>query len=225
MTRRSDTKHRLALLTGALILSLSTALAPVPAFAAGGGGGGGGNAGGGSGGGAGGGAAGGGGNAGAGGNAGNGEGGRSGDASTLMATCPRGQMYSQRSRRCVQVRSEIFTDDAVLDYAFALAKAERFDEALDTLSLVQNPETPKALNYRGYITRKLGRTDEGIGYYLRSVALDPQYAQVREYLGEAYVTQGKLDLANEQLQVIQTLCGKECEEYEDLAAAIGSAAK
>jgi hypothetical protein len=28
---------------------------------------------------------------------------------------------------------------------------------------------PRALNYRGYATRKLGRTDEGIGYYLKSV--------------------------------------------------------
>jgi tetratricopeptide (TPR) repeat protein len=146
---------------------------------------------------------------------------REGGASSLnMTTCPRGQIYSQRSRKCVQVRSEILTDDAVLDYSFALAKAERFDEALETLNLAQNSETPKALNYRGYITRKLGKTEEGIGYYLRSVALDPQYLQVREYLGEAYVNLGKLDLAKEQLQVLQTLCGTECEEYEDLAEAI-----
>jgi len=34
--------------------------------------------------------------------------------------------------------------------------------------------------------RKLTRTDEGIGYYLKSVALDPKYPQVRGYFGEAY---------------------------------------
>ncbi|WP_425493289.1 tetratricopeptide repeat protein [Microvirga zambiensis] len=148
-------------------------------------------------------------------------GGRSSD--TNMTTCPRGQIYSQRSRRCVQARSEILTDEAVTDYAYALAQAERFDEALEVLDMVQNPNTPKALNYRGYVTRKLGRTEEGIGYYLKSVALDPRYAQVREYLGEAYVVQGKVDLAREQLQVIQTLCGTECEEYRDLAEAIETA--
>ena len=64
---------------------------------------------------------------------------------------------------------------------------------------MQNPNTAEALNYRGYATRKLGRVDEGIGYYLQSVALDPEYTLVREYLGEAYVIQGKLDLAKEQL--------------------------
>jgi Flp pilus assembly protein TadD len=111
----------------------------------------------------------------------------------------------------------------VTDYAFALAQAERFDEALEVLNMVRNPDTPKVLNYRGYITRKLGRTEEGIGYYLKSVAMDPQYAQVREYLGEAYVIQGKLNLAREQLQVIRTLCGTECEEYRDLSEAIEAA--
>jgi tetratricopeptide (TPR) repeat protein len=123
----------------------------------------------------------------------------------------------------VQLRSEVLTEQALTDYAYALAKAERFNEALAMLNMVRDPNTPKALNYRGYITRKLGRTEEGIGYYLKSVALDPHYAQVREYLGEAYVTQGKLDLAKEQLQVIRTLCGTDCEEYQDLAEAIAAA--
>ncbi len=93
---------------------------------------------------------------------------------------------------------------------------------LDTL---ENPNTAKALNYRGYATRKLGRTDEGIKYYLQSVKLDPQYAQVREYLGEAYVIKGRLDLAQQQLQLIQSICGNTCEEYRDLAETIQGASK
>jgi tetratricopeptide (TPR) repeat protein len=88
------------------------------------------------------------------------------------------------------------------------------------LDMLDNPNTPRALNYRGYATRKLGRTDEGIGYYLKSVQLDPKYAQVREYLGEAYVIKGRVDLAKEQLTVIKNLCGTTCEEYEDLNSAI-----
>jgi len=115
----------------------------------------------------------------------------------------------------------VLPDSDLTEYAFALAKAKRFQEALDVLDTLHDPNTARALNYRGYATRKLGRTEEGIGYYLKSVALDPTYTQVREYLGEAYVTMGKLDLANEQLATIQKLCGDaECEEYEDLADAI-----
>src|SRR6266851_5156590 len=78
----------------------------------------------------------------------------------------------------------------------------------------------KALNYRGYATRKLGRVDEGIGYYKKSVALDPRYAKVREYLGEAYVIKGDTAHARGQLAVIKTICGTGCEEYTHLAQAI-----
>ena len=68
-----------------------------------------------------------------------------------------------------------------------------------------------------------GNTEEGIGYYLKSVALDPGYSQVREYLGEAYVIQGKFDLAKDQLATIEKLCGKGCEYYQDLAEALDKA--
>ena len=146
------------------------------------------------------------------------DGGGGGDSSN--ATCPRGEVYDARSMSCVKQGSGILPDKALAEYAYALAKAERYDEALDVLKLMKNPNTPQALNYRGYATRKLGRVDEGISYYLKSVKLDPRYAQVREYLGEAYVIQGKFDLAKSQLATIRTICGTGCEEYEDLAQAI-----
>ena len=114
-------------------------------------------------------------------------------------------------------------DPEMTEYAYALAKADRYQEAIDVLDLLDNPNTPRALNYRGYATRKLGRTDEEIGYYLKSVALDPAYPQVREYLGEAYVIEGKYGLARDQLATIGNLCGKKCEYYEDLASALTQA--
>ena len=107
------------------------------------------------------------------------------------------------------------------EYAYALAKADQYQEAIDVLDLLDNPNTPRALNYRGYATRKLGHTEEGIGYYLKSVALDPNYPQVREYLGEAYVIEGKYNLAKKQSSTDGAkLCSKDCEYYEDLAGAL-----
>jgi tetratricopeptide (TPR) repeat protein len=135
-------------------------------------------------------------------------------------TCAKGQVYSAKKNGCVKAERGVIPDQEMTEYAYALAKQDRFQEALNVLDLLENPNTPKALNYRGFVTRKLGRTDEGISYYLKSVALDPNYAQVREYLGEAYVIQGKLDLAKSQLATIKTICGTGCEEYEDLAQAI-----
>jgi len=140
-----------------------------------------------------------------------------------LTVCKPGQVWDTKRRKCLIRRSDVLPDPDMTEYAYALAKADRYQEAIDVLDLLDNPNTPRALNYRGYATRKLGRIDEGIGYYLKSVALDPNYPQVREYLGEAYVIEGKYDLAKEQLSTIEKLCSKDCEYYEDLAGALTEA--
>ena len=124
-----------------------------------------------------------------------------------LKTCDRGLVWDAKKKKCLIKRSGVLPDGDLIEDAYALAKAERYQEALDVLDTLDNPNTARALNCRGYATRKLGRTDEGINYYLKSIALDPNYPQVREYLGEAYVIQGKYDLAKEQLATIEKLCG------------------
>ena len=148
------------------------------------------------------------------------DGGGGGGGSNDSTTCQAGEVYDARAMRCVRRQAGILPYKALADYAYVLAKAERYGEAIEVLNLMKNPNTAEALNYRGYATRKLGRVDEGIAYYLKSVKLAPRYAQVREYLGEAYVIKGDLARAKAQLQVIKGICGTECEEYEDLAKAI-----
>ena len=140
-----------------------------------------------------------------------------------LTTCAPGLIWDARRHRCLMRHSGVLPDSEMTEYAYALAKADRYQEAIDVLDLLDNPNTPRALNYRGYATRKLGHTEEGIGYYLKSVALDPAYPQVREYLGEAYVIEGKYGLAKDQLATIEKLCGKDCEYYEDLAGALTQA--
>ena len=152
-------------------------------------------------------------------------GGGGGGGSSDSTTCQAGEVYDARAMRCVKRQAGILPDKALAEYAYVLAKAERYGEALDVLNLMKKPNTPEALNYRGYATRKLGRVDEGISYYLKSVKLDPRYAQVREYLGEAYVIKGDMARAKAQLRKIKAICGTECEEYEDLAKAIAERAR
>ena len=145
-----------------------------------------------------------------------------GDDNTNSKTrdCPSGQVYDSTLKQCVAEKSSRLSDDDKTHYAYHLAKKGEYQAALNLLDTLKNANTAEAWNYRGYATRKLGRTDEGIGYYQRSLALNPQYAKVREYLGEAWLVKGRPDLAKEQLKTIATLCGVQCEEYRDLQAAI-----
>jgi tetratricopeptide (TPR) repeat protein len=152
------------------------------------------------------------------------DGGGGGNERSNTTTCDKGQVWDSKSQKCVKAENGVLPDEALTDYAFALVKAGRYGEALAVLDLLKNPNTPVALNYRGYATRKLGRIDEGISYYLKSVALDPHYAQVREYLGEAYLLKGDAAQAKAQLQAIKQICGTVCEAYEHLAVAIADPA-
>ena len=89
-------------------------------------------------------------------------------------TCPSGQVYNQQKKMCVDSQSGVIDDKSLTDLCLRSREGRPLrGSALATLDLLQNPNTAEALNYRGYATRKLGRVDEGIGYYLQSVALDP----------------------------------------------------
>jgi tetratricopeptide (TPR) repeat protein len=146
----------------------------------------------------------------------------SGDKST--PTCNQGEVYDQSTHRCVKAERRLLPDEQLTQYAEALIRAHRYREVLATLDLLQDPNTAVALNYRGYATRRLGHVDEGIGYYLKSVALDPHYTQVREYLGEAYLLKGDLAGAKAQLAAIKSICGTTCDSYQHLAVAIADPA-
>ena len=148
-----------------------------------------------------------------------------GATGAAKVNCQRGEIWDPQAQKCVKQQGSVLPDKVLTDYAYALAKAERYDEALETLDLLRDPNTAEALNYRGYATRKLGRVDEGIGYYLKSVAKDPRYAEVREYLGEAYVIKGDITAAKEQLRTIEGICGTRCKEYQHLADAIAEPSK
>jgi tetratricopeptide repeat protein len=214
-----------------LLIALSTIafLAAVPAdgFAAGGGGGGGGSGGGGSGGGGGGGSGGGGGGGGGGsggGGSGGGSGGSSGRGAEVKA-CKKGFVYNKKAKRCEAQDTLLLPDSELIEQAWVLAKRGEFEAGRMLFELTANKSNPEVLNGLGYTNRKLGEFAKGIAFYKQALAIDPDYLEAREYLGEGYVTMGKLDLAKEQLTEIQKRCPSGCEPYEELAEAIETAEK
>jgi tetratricopeptide (TPR) repeat protein len=111
-------------------------------------------------------------------------------------------------------------DQQLLDQGRHLALAGSYDSALDTLSYVRNQHNDMVLTYIGYSKRKLGKVDEGIGYYHQALAINPNNLNTREYLGEGYVAAGRTDLAVDQLNKLEALCGTDCDQYEQLELAI-----
>ncbi len=134
--------------------------------------------------------------------------------------CPQGKVYDKQKQQCVTAQSGVVDDESLAAYAHMLAKTGRPEEALDVLDLIVGQNDPDVLNYRGYATRLTGKVDEGIGYYQQALAIAPDNILVREYLGEAYITKGEVELARSELHHIRNLCGPDCPEYVALAQAI-----
>jgi tetratricopeptide (TPR) repeat protein len=144
---------------------------------------------------------------------------------TSVKTCKSGYMWDKNKKKCVQKSSQIFPDSELIEQAWALARSGEFEAGRLLFSSVADKNNPEVLNGLGYTNRKLGQFREAIDYYQQAIALDPNYAEAREYLGEGYVTMGKIDLAKEQLAEIRRICGTSCEEYADLNEAIEEAVK
>ncbi len=138
----------------------------------------------------------------------------------LKKKCPKGKVYRGKLKKCVVKTSEALTDSELYTAGYRLAKSKQYKEALDTFSLIKNKERAQVLTFIGFSTRKLGKVDEGINFYMKALALDPNYVEAREYLGEGFLQKGEPEKAKEQLAEIEKRCGKKCEEYEDLAKAI-----
>jgi predicted Zn-dependent protease len=114
------------------------------------------------------------------------------------------------------------SDDQIYQVGYWLAHEGKFAEALSELQKAENKNDPRILNYIGYSTRKLGRVDEALTFYRRALAANPDYTVARAYMGEAFLEQGKPELAREQLGEIEKRCGCACVEFTELSGQIES---
>lgn len=119
------------------------------------------------------------------------------------------------------------TPAAADDYTEAerAVKTREYEKAIAALQriLARQPGNVDALNYLAYSHRELGRYDVSLGYYQQALALNPDHRGANEYLGELYLRLGKMKEARAQLAKLQRICGRGCEEYEALRAAIAKA--
>ena len=71
----------------------------------------------------------------------------------------------------------------------------------------------------GYAFRWQNRMNESFAAYNKALELDPNHIGAHEYIGVAYLKAKQPDKAKDHLARLEKICGKNWEEYKDLAKA------
>jgi tetratricopeptide (TPR) repeat protein len=117
-------------------------------------------------------------------------------------------------------------DWAALDPDFAAGKraivAGDWNGAIKVLTSagLRDDRNADIQNYLGYAYRRLRQLDEAMRHYQQALKLNPRHRSAHEHLGEAYLVQGDLIKASEQLAALGRICLIPCQEYDDLKRAM-----
>ena len=117
-------------------------------------------------------------------------------------------------------------DWAALDPDFAAGKraivAGDWNGAIKVLTAagLRDDRNADIQNYLGYAYRRLRQLDEAMRHYQQALNLNPRHRSAHEHLGEAYLVQGDLAKAREQLVALERICLIPCQEYDDLKRAM-----
>ena len=104
---------------------------------------------------------------------------------------------------------------------------KKYDKSLKLLKKLTKREdlgTRRAdiYNLLGFSYRKLDNPelDKSFAAYMMALELDPEHVGAHEYLGELYLMRDQKDEALKMLSKLESLVGKNAEEYKDLLKAI-----
>jgi Flp pilus assembly protein TadD len=116
-------------------------------------------------------------------------------------------------------------NSADFDLGADAVKSKNWDQAVYHLTIAAKaePTNADAQNLLGYAYRNQRKFDLAFKHYGEALRLNPQHRGAHEYMGEAYVLVGDKAKAQQHLAALDRLCGKSCEEYQDLAKAIAQA--
>lgn len=140
------------------------------------------------------------------------------DQGPASVRCDRGDV---NWRACVEATAPDASPQELFYAGYWLAKSGSYQRALSYLRAADQND-PRVATYVGYALRKLGHVDKALPYYTKALTLDPNFNVARAYLGEAHLTQGRLDAAEHELSEIARRCGVHCVEHIDLAGHIAS---
>ena len=117
-------------------------------------------------------------------------------------SCSGGKVFDDSKAECVDPKNSSLERDEIYLAVRQLAYAGRYLDAQEVMKALPEGD-PGRLTYMGFTHRKLGNLDLAMMYYRDAIAKDPANIAARSYMGQGFVTEGRMDEAKEQLALIR----------------------
>lgn len=120
-----------------------------------------------------------------------------------------------------------YDEDSDSPWAAATRKAIDAKDWAGAINLLErdvagNIATADTYNYLGYAHRKLGQYDAAFKHYGQALKMNPDHRGAHEYVGEAYLAVGNVEMAKKHLAELDRICFFGCKEFDDLKAAVAA---
>jgi tetratricopeptide (TPR) repeat protein len=103
--------------------------------------------------------------------------------------------------------------------ALAAGDVEHATDAFEAALVVQPGSVPVLLELAA-ASRKVGLQGKALRYYRESLQIEPRNVMAISGEGEAMAEKGAIDKARKNLTRLESLCGRDCPQAQELAAAI-----
>ncbi len=137
-------------------------------------------------------------------------------------TCTGVTVWENGTQKCVDPKESSLDQDELGQAVRELAYAGRQEDAQGVLRVMADQESDLVLTYWGFTHRKMGNMAEAKAFYDRAIEKNPDNLLARSYMGQGFVTEGKMKEAKAQLAEIRARGGKGGWPEESLAKAIKS---
>jgi tetratricopeptide (TPR) repeat protein len=121
--------------------------------------------------------------------------------------CKGVKVWDPKKKRCVKPKGAALDADTLYGAARELAYAGRYEDAQGVLSAMADQNDDRVLTYWGFTHRKMGNAARANTYYQKALTKNPDNLLARSYMGQGFVSDGRIKEAKSQLQEIRARGG------------------
>jgi len=122
--------------------------------------------------------------------------------------CEGTQVWDEKTKTCIDAKDSRLDTDTLYGAVRELAYAGRLEDAQGVLRAMPDQTDDRVMTYWGFTHRKMGHLTLANMFYEQAIEKNPNNILARSYMGQGFVTEGRVDEAIAQWREIMARGGE-----------------